>query len=47
MSLELKMRLNGATKNLLGEHSVSYRLDAVTGEELLCEGRGPFGRIGR
>lgn len=33
MTLTLKMRLNGATKNLLGEHQVSYRLDAVTGEE--------------
>lgn len=33
MSLALKMRLNGATKNLIGEHSISYRLDAVTGEE--------------
>jgi hypothetical protein len=27
------MRLNGATMNLIGEHSVSYRLDAVSGEE--------------
>lgn len=33
MSLTLKMRLNGASKNLIGEHNVSYRLDAVTGEE--------------
>jgi len=33
MSLTLKMRLSGATKNLIGEHSISYRLDAVSGEE--------------
>ena len=33
MALTLKMRLNGATKQLIGEHNVSYRLDAVTGEE--------------
>lgn len=33
MSLTLKMHLSGASKNLLGEHNVSYRLDAMSGEE--------------
>ena len=33
MSLSLKMRLGAATKNLLADHSVSYGLTAVSGEE--------------
>lgn len=33
MSLALKMRLDAATVNLLTEHSVSYALTAVVGEE--------------
>lgn len=33
MSLTLKMRLAGATKQLIGEPSVSYSLFAVGGEE--------------
>jgi hypothetical protein len=33
MTLSLKMRLNGATKNLLGAHTINYRLDAVSGDE--------------
>lgn len=31
MALQLKMRLTGATKNLLDQSSIAYRLDAVTG----------------
>jgi len=31
MSLQLKMRLTGAIKNLLDNPSVIYRLDAVSG----------------
>lgn len=33
MSLTLKMSLSGKSKNELGERSVSYRLDAVSGDE--------------
>lgn len=32
MSLQLKMRLTGATKNLLGDKSIAYRLDAVSAD---------------
>lgn len=33
MPLILKMHLNGASKTLIGDPQVSYRLDAVSGEE--------------
>lgn len=33
LSLSLKMRLNCATKDMSGEHSISYQLEAVSGEE--------------
>lgn len=33
MSLTLKMTLTGKSTNTLGEHNVSYRLDAVSGDE--------------
>ncbi len=32
MALTLKMRLTGATANLLGDHNVAYRLDAVSSD---------------